>query len=197
MQVAKFLIQAGVHAHMVDDDGMTPLLWATKRGHTEVACLLLKAKASVDFVANNAKGRSALGVASARGDVGFMQLLLGAGASKDLADQRGITALMRACAEGHAEAARLLLDMAADPNVPDLQGKTALMKAAGQGSLDLAHLLLDAAADREMADYKGRTAYTYAKAQGHFEVADLVADKRHCHSAAHLVLPFLCSLVLL
>lgn len=69
----EFLIQAGADVNAVDDEGMSPLLYAVKSGHPQSIVLLLGAGANPDRRAND--GRTAESLASFRKDRKVLEAL--------------------------------------------------------------------------------------------------------------------------
>ena len=63
----------------------------------------------------------------------MVQVLLEAGADKNVAKQDGATALMAAAQNGHLKVVRVLLEAGADKNAAKQNGATALMMAAVNG----------------------------------------------------------------
>ena len=79
-----------------------------------------------------------------------MQLLIEAGAQKDLRNNRGRTALMDAAINGHAQVVQLLLESGADKDLYDDLGLTARMMAKAKQHDEVQRLLeTDDAADRQ------------------------------------------------
>ena len=85
-----------------------------------------------------------------------LELLLQAGAEKDLQDRIGKTALQGAATLGHTKIVQLLLQAGADKDMRDQSGKTALMEAACNGHTEIVHLLLQAGAEKDSHDQEGR-----------------------------------------
>ena len=102
------------------------------------------------------------------------QLLLNAGAEKDLRDDDETTALMEAAFHGHTEIVQLLLQAGAGKDWWDAQGRTPLMMAAGKGNMEIARLLLQAGADKDLQGQYGQTALIYAARTGNTEIAQLL-----------------------
>ena len=79
--------------------------------------------------------------ATEAGHLKVVQLLLEAGADKNVAVEDGVTALMLAAYKGHLEVVRLLLEAGADKNTVDAHGATARMHAFEMGHSEVAWLL--------------------------------------------------------
>ena len=75
-----------------DNDGYTPLMWASGYGHLAVVERLLQEEA-VDADAADNDGWTPLMFASSKGHLAVVEALLQAGADRDLQSSTGLTAL--------------------------------------------------------------------------------------------------------
>jgi ankyrin repeat protein len=147
--LVKLLLEHGADPAKANVLGTTALDRAASRGHTEVALLLLRAKAP---------GPRALWNAAGGGNSSMLLALLQGGAEVDAIDGYGWTALMHACRGGHSAAARMLLDSGARVDVADPKtGLTPLMLACEKNSRELVQLLLERKAAVDAADAQGRS----------------------------------------
>ena len=152
-------------------------LWfdAARMGRDDMVPALLAA--GVDIEATDAKGYTALVLASYNGQESTTALLLKHGAAVDGAhDAQGNTALMGVCFKGYLPIARMLIDAGADVNRRNGVGQTALMMAALFNQGAIIDLLLDNGADVGLTDAAGNTVRTLAIAQGNAELAARFAD---------------------
>lgn len=138
------LIARGADVNARTDDGWTPLMLATIKGHTEVVCRLLARGA--DANAKNKKGWTALMFAVSMGDIDTLRVLLDGRAEIDARDNDGKTALMQATGEKNIESLRVLVESGADVNAVDRLGETALTIAARRGYTEIVELLKKAGA---------------------------------------------------
>ncbi len=127
--VMHMLLDKGAKVNEVDSCGVSPLMFAVYRGHTEVARLLLNEGAAPNIKAFKRKDLSdtlcgkypettAL-VLSARYShaTEIARMLLAKGADINSVDDRGWTALMHACDKGYTDMVRLFLQKGAKVNI--------------------------------------------------------------------------------
>jgi ankyrin repeat protein len=151
-------------------------LWfdAARMGRDDVIPALLAA--GVDIETTDARGYTALVLASYNGQESTTALLLEHGASVDGAhDAQGNTALMGVCFKGYLPIAETLIHAGADVNRRNGVGQTALMMAALFNQGAIIDLLLDNGADASVTDAAGNTVKTLAIAQGNAELAERFA----------------------
>jgi len=128
-----------------DDDGMTPLIWASFMDHKDVAELLLANKADVN--AKNRLGATALLYAADKGYADVTELLLAHKADVNLKVPDGSTPLHMAADKGHTEVAKLLLASGANVNAKDNSGATPLHDAINNGQTAMVLFLIANGAD--------------------------------------------------
>nr|MDO8115224.1 ankyrin repeat domain-containing protein [Candidatus Sigynarchaeota archaeon] len=108
-------IEAKANPDAVDDRGMTPLLWASVRGHDGVVQLLLDHDADVNKT--NDSGWTPLMEACVDGHSDVVKTLLNRGADVNLKTLVSGTAILFAAAGGHLDIVEMLLEQGADPAV--------------------------------------------------------------------------------
>jgi ankyrin repeat protein len=129
----------------------TPLQVASRRGHADVAQLLLEHGADADT--QDDKNCTSLVQASKDGHVEVVRLLLEHGADTEARDNDGWSPLDRASKEGHVEVARVLLEHGADVNAKDENNWAPLHNARGE---EITRFLIKHGADANALDIKGR-----------------------------------------
>jgi len=164
------LIASGIGVNLREHCNDTPLIAAARRGDPRIVAVLLKAGARVDFRGTCPMPQeSVLCLATERGNLETVRLLMEAGAPPNGLDPLGRTPLMCASSAEHLEIMRFLLRKGADvnavgsaPNIFPPPINTALIHAAMNGRLQAVELLLEQGArvnDRGRADF---TALAYA-----------------------------------
>ena len=129
--------------------GITALMAAANKGHSDLVSLLLERGADPDIRTDD--GDTALIGAALDGHSDIVSLLLGAGAKVDAKDKNGTTALMAAAWNGHHEVVEILLQNGADVNAKTPEGVTAVTFASEDGHQEVVKLLIAAGA-REASD---------------------------------------------
>ncbi|OLQ15064.1 Ankyrin repeat domain-containing protein 50 [Symbiodinium microadriaticum] len=164
--VVQLLIAAGASKNVRDEKWRTALMHAAAAGFAEVARLLVETGADIDLpdvegylkilhmlidlgvdkdVRDEESGMTVLMSAADAGHSELVQLLVEAGADKDLQNYEGRTALMLAAESGKTAIVRFLVDSGADVGVRDeCYGEMALMKAVLRGHSEIVRLLLNA-----------------------------------------------------
>lgn len=154
----------------VDQQGRTGLLLAVGRGDLDLSRVLLDGGANPNDAESG--GVTALHLASSRGRVGTVELLLRCCAEVGRSDDMGETPLMWASGAG---AVRLLLEARAEANARSSAGRTALMTACGKGDLAAVDLLAKLPdVDLDAVDSSGASAHAIALAAGCPEAGDLL-----------------------
>ncbi|KAI0412872.1 ankyrin repeat-containing domain protein [Xylaria grammica] len=158
-EAVRVLLEDGWPPDATDGYSRTPLSWATREGHEDVAKLLLE----------SGRGESPLACAVSRRNEGLVRLLLKGGANPNFRYGDGRTGLSHAAGEGHNSIVGLLLGAdKIDPNLKNLDGQGPLSCAAEAGHSSVVALLLDhpgVAPNAEDAD--GWTPLMAAADEGH------------------------------
>lgn len=189
------LFKAGAVIDYVDAKGMTPLLHASKGGHTEAVKFLLDCKAALTHC--DTEGKSALHWCCKGGHAAIVRLLANAGAELDTRDNAdsdnrknngGRTPLMYAVCK--ADTTKALLKFGPDLNIVDNNGQSALiLTSAGypDKKADILEMLLKNKAKVELADFEGNTAlHLIVKEYGSVEaMVKLLLDAKADPNAAN------------
>ena len=112
VQIAN-LIRQNVNIDAVDEDGWTALCWATGKGHTKVAEVLIEAGANPNHRTNY--DSTPLILAAERDYTKIVRMLIEAGADINLQHKKHKKpALYWAVTNNHTETAKLLIEAGAD-----------------------------------------------------------------------------------
>ena len=156
------------------------ILEAARAADWEVVHALVEQGADVNQAE---RGMTPLHWASYWGDLETVDLLIGAGADANAADDLGVTPLWTTAERGDVAIAQKLLNAGADPNAALLSGETSVMTAARAGQVELVTLLLARGADPNASATRGQTALMWAAAQRHPEVVEvLLANGADVHA---------------
>ncbi|CAG8960230.1 hypothetical protein HYFRA_00012749 [Hymenoscyphus fraxineus] len=122
-------------------------------------------------------GETALYVATAKGNVSTVSLLLKSDADMTVTSFEGRTPLYCAAANGHDQVVQLLLENGADFQAKvDWFGQTALHGASQEGHLTTLKLLVQKGADLEAKDARGETVLCVASGAGHLAIVQLLLE---------------------
>jgi ankyrin repeat protein len=167
-----------------DPRGMTPLHFASFRGHTELVKLLIKAGAVVD--AGDQRGTTPLIGAAYFGHKEIAEVLIAGGADINRKFVDGRTPLLFTIFRGHKELTELLIAKGASLKVTDKLGSTPLLLAAMSGHKAIVELLLAKGEDIDAANSRGSTPLSAAAREGHKEIVELLTAKGADPSALKL-----------
>lgn len=141
------LIDNGANVNARDENGYTPLMFASKKYMLKTVEKLLLAGADVNAsTADN--GFTPLMFAAEKGDANIANLLINNGADVNRADmENGWTALVYAIRVKCVDVVKLLLDKGAEVNKVDLHNWSPIMRAVVINSAPITQMLLDCGAD--------------------------------------------------
>ncbi|KAI0437237.1 hypothetical protein F4803DRAFT_566207 [Xylaria telfairii] len=161
----------------VDQNGRTPLLWASDCGQQEIVMLLLDSGANIEAT-DQQYGRTPLSWAAARCHETVVAGLLERGAYVDAADNSSRTPLSWAASRGSETILRLLLNAGAWVDSYDHRhGRSPLLWAATRGHEAAVKLLIERGSDIEAIDKEhGRTPLSWAAENGHGSVVTALLD---------------------
>ena len=156
------LLSAGADRTIEDADGDTWIHYANY-GNCSKEDIQLIIDRGADVNERNKKNCTALMLASRKGNIDAMNVLLRAGADRTIEDADGDTWIHNAiygnCSK---EVLQSIIDQGADVNATNNKNSTALMLASEKGNIDAMNVLLSAGADRTIEDADGDTWIHYA-----------------------------------
>ena len=122
--------------------GLTPLLVAAQKGHTDICGLLLAHGSNVNEAVPDTKN-TALHLAAGNGQNASVEALLSWGAEVNLQSHVGFTPVHVACQEGHLLCVLTLLKAGANLTLPNNQGSLPIHSAASRNSVEIVKTLLE------------------------------------------------------
>ncbi len=157
-------------------DGLTPLHYAARAGHTGMVRLLIERKADVN--AKDGSGTAPLHEAARTGNLEAMDLLIAAGAVLDARDAKGNAALHIVMPlETRKAGIDLLLSKGANPGIKDDHGDTPLHLAVTLNlGVEIAARLISGGTDVELRNTKGATPLHTAVATERVAYIQLLLD---------------------
>ena len=141
------LVAAGVDPNARGDQGVTPLLWATRIGNTAGMAALMRPGADPMLADDRTRTPLKMAVDDYEGTTQLEALIANGASVNSVIPNRDESLLMRATKFGHPEQVRFLIQAGADVNWQDSVGNTALIKSAEPWAMQCALLLLEAGAD--------------------------------------------------
>jgi len=145
------LIAAGVDPNVVNDDGYTPLLWASWNGHEACVAALITAGADPN-VADN-RGNTPLHRVALGGYKACVAALIAAGGGPNAVNDDGYTSLHWAVYNNHEACVATLIAAGADPNIVNNHRKTPLQIAVRKDHRECAKMIaVRVLADRALTE---------------------------------------------
>jgi ankyrin repeat protein len=157
-------------------EGWTPLMAAAMTGNADLARLLIKSGAWVNYM--NSSAVSALWLAAGNGNLETVKLLVSSKAYLNNRNSDDITPLMNAALNGHNAVVKFLIQAKADVNLTHKDGDSALMFALAHGHSESARLLIDAGADMAIQNHFGVTALFIAVAENNEEMVRYLITRK-------------------
>lgn len=130
IQSARLLLQQGANADIQEqNEGMTALMYAIKRGHFDIVKILSKEPLNTANEIRTFNGDTTLLTAVKTGNLQIVDALLESNPDLEARDQFNQTPLMNAARKGFTRIVIHLLNKGAQINAVDSNGQTALVKA--------------------------------------------------------------------
>jgi hypothetical protein len=170
--LVRTLLDKGAEVNAREQDGMTPLHWATLNNHADIVRMLLNSGANVKET--DRYGFTALHNAMSRGHSDLVGILLDKGAEVNAREQNGMTPLHYAALYNHADIVRILLDKGARVDERDKWDETALHLASYWAYADIVALLLSRGANPAVENKYGKTALIIAEEKGNDTIASML-----------------------
>jgi ankyrin repeat protein len=177
----KWLIDNDADINYVsEDDGNTPLLWASTNGHIECVKLLIEKGANVNY---SNYGTTALDYASSYGHIECVKYLVEKGANINHVNNAGDTALILASYNGNIECVEYLFEKGSKIDHANKTGCTSLIYASWNGYIECVKFLIKNGANINHARNNGDTSLIIAINFGRIECVKLLIEK--CANVNH------------
>ncbi|UPL00630.1 hypothetical protein LCI18_011564 [Fusarium solani-melongenae] len=173
--VVELLLSRGANTQVLDKSLWSPIRTAVGYQHLDIVEILLNENPA-KINEGDKHGETPLHVASGKGCVDIMNLLLERGADIDKPDNDRETPLHSACRNGWERSARLLLKEQAKTDRTDNQGETPLHAASRKGHERVVAVLLEEHAAIDVTDDTGKTPLCAASEQGHVECVNILCE---------------------
>lgn len=174
-KVIKFLIERGADINIQNNDGYTPLTYASDNDMIDIVRLLLEKK--VDVNVKDLCGFNAFMVACCKGKIDiirvFLEHLNKYPDSFDIydVDQRGRTGLALACSFGHEDVAKMIISYS---NTIDY---TAMFEACYRDSCDIVEFMINKGYDINKQDVHNNTLFITACRENSKNIVKLLIKK--------------------
>ncbi|VGO19705.1 ankyrin repeat domain-containing protein [Pontiella sulfatireligans] len=150
----------GADVNEPNKQGWTPLHFATVRGKTACAEVLIAKGATLDPRTGTKK--TPLHFAGERGFFEITELLVESGADLTAQDDEGWSPLHYAAEKDKVDVAAYLIEQGAEVDMPSTRGGTPLHEASASASPEMIKLLLKNGADKNIKAANGKTPLDYA-----------------------------------
>lgn len=148
--IARSLLKRNADADTKDENGLTPLHWAMKRGDQPFVELLLEQSWRPMINALDQNRQTPLCHGVLKGRAILVELLLRHNADPNIPDNSRRTVLHHAAREGNWEMVQVLVNHRADPHARDNRRRKAWQLAAEKGEHQTVQLLLDKEVDLKL-----------------------------------------------
>jgi hypothetical protein len=155
LQEVKEALDDGARVDAATEDGLTPLSWATERGHKEIAGILIEKGAKMDAAGKD--GGTPLYNAAWEGHKEIAAMLIARGANVNAANKDGRIPLHNAVIKGHKEIVGMLVARGARVDTANKDGVTPLYWAIGNGHKEIVEVLIEKGANVDAVDKKGKS----------------------------------------
>ena len=177
-----FSLYINDHPVLQEDENMNftfelALLEAVTAGNNEAVEFLLQLE-TVNIDHTNEEGKTALMLASERGNEDIVHSLLSAGANVNIQDSEGWTAVMIASEHNHISIIHMLLQANANPHLKTSDGSNAVMIASGYGNYEVVELLISKGVDYKYQREDGVNALMSACENGHTQIVELLLKEQ-------------------
>ncbi len=175
-RIVYLLCKFGCKIDLINEEGDTALISASRLGFASVVSCLIENKANVNKQSIT-DGESPLFAASSTGNFLVVKQLLNTlpELNLDAVNIDGATSLLVSSQNGHLQCVQQLIANGADVNCAKNDGATAIFMASQEGHLNIVEALLSSkVADVEKQNKYKSTPLLVASLKGHFEIVNLL-----------------------
>ena len=175
-KLIEILKETKVSVDVPNDEGLSPLMHAAKKGYTSIAKLLLDHGADTTFTTSS--GKTAMSMASFFGHVEMVELLIQHHAPWDIPSKSGLYPIHSAVSGGNLEVVRYFLDRGVSVDLGETSTKwTPLMRGVVvETSREIVELLLERGASTGARDDEYKTPLMLAVINGREELVGLLLN---------------------
>lgn len=171
----KYFLELGADIECIDEEGRTPLYWASYYGQTQAALLLMEYGANVNSMTHTCA--TPLFIAALMGHTETVLALCDKGATVEVRETDGsMTPLFAAALNGHTEVVLALCERGADIESSDCIGVSPLFMAAAQGHKETVLALATRGADIHAVDDNGWNIPCVVAQNGHAEILAILLE---------------------
>uniref|UniRef100_A0A0K0DZI9 ANK_REP_REGION domain-containing protein n=1 Tax=Strongyloides stercoralis TaxID=6248 RepID=A0A0K0DZI9_STRER len=174
-EIVKLLLEKGANVDESDMYGWTPLFWSVYNNHFECLQELLIYSPRVNLVEPD-DNLTPLIIASARGYIECVRLLLENGANPNSSDKFGSTPLIWASRKGYYKIVEYLVNYGGTVDNIGMYGRTALMLAVKGNYLKTVNILLTREPKVNIVDLDGVPALEIAAREGYIDICKSLLD---------------------
>lgn len=131
-------------------------------------------KPVIDMESKDAYGRTALMIASRRGNANFVRTMLENGADVDTFANNGLTVMTSAARQGHLNVVKCLIECGVNVDQEDKYHKTALHHACYAGHLEVVKVLIENGSNITHLNHVSASPLVQAVVGGHVEIVKLL-----------------------
>ncbi len=173
LEIALYLIRAGIDPNLENKGQTTAIHIAAACGDTEIVELLLQRGAKINQVSEFMA--TPLHMAAFHGHFEIAASLIKHKAPINIQGRYGQTSLHYAASMGHTTIVKLLLDNNASVNIINDSGSP-LHRSAKSGHVDIVRLLLEHGADANLTNSRGKTPMDLARERNRIEALNLLIE---------------------
>jgi len=186
LPIVQYLIMknaAVANVNQRNNDGESPLLVSSRKGHLRVVKYLVDHRADVNQLNND--GESPLLVSSRMDHLSIVQNLVDHEADVNQTNNNGESPLLVSSRSGNLTIVRYLVDHGADVNQTNNNGESPVLVSSRSGNLTIVRYLVDHRANVNQTNNNGGTPLLVSSRMGHLSVVQYLVDHGARHRGLH------------